>query len=140
MYKRLAQMLVSKEHLHFWRSDNEWSTKTITLLVASCIMGLGMSVATMWIREAISATSVSVVATCNKFISELVNWLIWNKHTTSDGLGAVLVIMVCGVFYEQAPLRVRGQGYVRAEICPCLPRTWFGASKAKEGAGPYGAV
>ena len=57
--------------------------------------------------EAISATSVSVVATCNKFISELVNWVIWNKHTTSDGLWAVLIIMVCGVFYEQAPLRVK---------------------------------
>ena len=68
-----------------------------------------MSVATMWIREALSATSVSVVATCNKFISELVNWFIWNKHTTSDGLWAVLVIMVCGIFYEQAPLRVRGR-------------------------------
>ena len=89
---------------------NEWSTKTITLLVASCVMGLGMSVATMWIREALSATSVSVVAACNKFISELVNWFIWNKHTTSDGLWAVLIIMVCGIFYEQAPLRVPGQG------------------------------
>ena len=90
-----------------------------------------MSVATMWIREAISATSVSVVATCNKFISELVNWVIWNKHTTSDGLGAVLVIMVCGIFYEQAPLRAEGQRYVREEICPCVPRSWL-ANKPKE--------
>ena len=80
-----AQMLAANEHLHFFREDNEWSAKTVTLLAASCVMGLGMSVATMWIREAISATSVSVVATCNKFISELVNWVIWNKHTTSDG-------------------------------------------------------
>ena len=96
-------------------------------------MGLGMSVATMWIREAISATSVSVVATCNKFLSEIVNWVIWDKHTTSDGLWAVLLIMVSGIFYEQAPLRVKGQGYVREEICPCLPRSWLGfAPKAKD--------
>ena len=135
-----AQMLAAEEHLHFFREDNEWSAKTVTLLVASCVMGLGMSVATMWIREAISATSVSVVATCNKFISELVNWVIWNKHTTSDGLGAVLVIMVCGVFYEQAPLRVKGQGYVREEICPCLPRSWLGfKTKPKTGDAGYGA-
>ena len=105
----VAQMLMAEEHLQLTAAKNEWSVKTISLLVASCIMGLGMSVATMWIREAISATSVSVVATCNKFISELVNWVIWNKHTTSDGLWAVLVIMVCGIFYEQAPLRVKGQ-------------------------------
>jgi GDP-mannose transporter len=135
-----AQMLAAEEHLHFFREDNEWSAKTVTLLVASCVMGLGMSVATMWIREAISATSVSVVATCNKFISELVNWVIWNKHTTSDGLGAVLVIMVCGIFYEQAPLRVKGQGYVREEICPCLPRSWLGfKTKPKTGDAGYGA-
>ena len=114
----------------------------MTLLVASCVMGLGMSVATMWLREAISATSVSVVATCNKFISELVNWVIWNKHTTSDGLWAVLIIMVCGVFYEQAPLRVQGQGYIREEICPCLPRSWLGFTPKvrKTEGGAYGAI
>ena len=77
----MIQMLMAEEHLQFFQEKNEWSTKTIILLAASCVMGLGMSVATMWIREAISATSVSV-ATCNKFISELVNWVIWNKHTT----------------------------------------------------------
>ena len=111
-------------------------------LISGGTQGLGMSVATMWIREAISATSVSVVATCNKFISELVNWVIWNKHTTSDGLGAVLVIMVCGIFYEQAPLRVKGQGYVREEICPCVPRSWLGFSEKpkEEGEKGYGAV
>ena len=128
----MIQMLMAEEHLQFFQEKNEWSTKTIILLAASCVMGLGMSVATMWIREAISATSVSVVATCNKFISELVNWVIWNKHTTSDGLGAVLVIMVCGIFYEQAPLRVKGQGYVREEICPCLPRSWLGFPPRKK--------
>ena len=138
----LAQMLLAEEMLQMGDEKNEWSAKTIILLVASCVMGLGMSVATMWIREALSATSVSVVATCNKFISELVNWFIWNKHTTSDGLWAVLVIMVCGIFYEQAPLRVPGQGYVREEICPCLPRSWlwFTPKVRKTDGGAYGAI
>ena len=138
----LAQMLLAEEMLQMGDEKNEWSAKTIILLVASCVMGLGMSVATMWIREALSATSVSVVATCNKFISELVNWFIWNKHTTSDGLWAVLIIMVCGIFYEQAPLRVPGQGYVREEICPCLPRSWLGFTPKvrKTDGGAYGAI
>ena len=35
---------------------------------------------------------------------------LWNKHTTSDGLGAVLVIMISGIFYEQAPLRQKVKG------------------------------
>jgi len=136
----LAQLLMAGEHGQAFEAKVQWSTKTISLLVASCVMGLGMSVATMWIREAISATSVSVVATCNKFISELVNWVIWNKHTTADGLWAVLVIMVCGIFYEQAPLRVKGQGYVREEVCPCLPRSWLGLpGRSKREVDRYGA-
>ena len=136
----VAQLLLAEEHLQLTAAKCEWSVKTIILLVASCVMGLGMSVATMWIREAISATSVSVVATCNKFISELVNWVVWNKHTTSDGLWAVLVIMVCGIFYEQAPLRVKGQGYKREEICPCIPRSWLGfPPRPAKGGEKYGS-
>lgn len=98
------------------------------VLVASCFMGLGMSFSTMWIRETLSATSVSVVATCNKFLSELVNWMIWDKHTTTEGTYAILLIMTCGIFYEQAPLRVPGKGYSRDSICPCLPRSWVGVN------------
>ena len=94
----------------------------------------GMSFSTMWIRETLSATSVSVVATCNKFLSELVNWVIWDKHTTIEGTYAILLIMTCGIFYEQAPLRVAGQGYTRENICPCLPRSWGGGKKSEAGA------
>ncbi|OUS45350.1 integral membrane family protein [Ostreococcus tauri] len=101
------------------------------VLTGSCVMGLGMSFSTMWIRETLSATSVSVVATCNKFLSELVNWVIWDKHTTVEGTYAILIIMTCGIFYEQAPLRVPGKGYARDTICPCLPRSWVGV-KADE--------
>ena len=104
----------------------EISQKAIGLLVVSCFTGLAMSFSTMWIRETLSATSVSVVATCNKFLSELVNWMIWDKHTTIEGTYAILLIMVCGIFYEQAPLRVPGKGYSRDTVCPCLPRSWVG--------------
>ena len=109
--------------------DTTLTSKALGVLTATCFMGLGMSFSTMWIRETLSATSVSVVATCNKFISELVNWMIWDKHTTIEGTYAILAIMTCGIFYEQAPLRVPGQGYSRDTICPCLPRSWFGAKR-----------
>jgi hypothetical protein len=35
---------------------------------------------------------------------------------------------------------VKGQGYVREEICPCLPRSWLGfKTKPKTGDAGYGA-
>jgi GDP-mannose transporter len=116
----LGLFLSSKEYEDLM--NVQFTTKSVILLVSSCVIGLGMSFSTMWIRETLSATSVSVVATCNKFLSEGVNWLIWDKHTTVQGTYAILIIMTCGIFYEQAPLRVEGQGYSREHICPCLPR------------------
>jgi len=122
----LCLFLSSKEYEDL--ADVQFTKKSVILLVASCFIGLGMSFSTMWIREMLSATSVSVVATCNKFLSEGVNWLIWDKHTTLQGTFAILIIMTCGIFYEQAPLRVEGQGYSRDHICPCLPRWMVGVS------------
>ena len=46
-----------------------------------------MSFSTMWIRETLSATSVSVVATCNKFLSELVE--LGNLGQTHDDRGHI---------------------------------------------------
>ena len=128
----LALFTVSGEAVTL--KETEVTSKALYVLAATCFMGLGMSFSTMWIRETLSATSVSVVATCNKFLSELVNWVIWDKHTTIEGTYAILLIMTCGIFYEQAPLRVPGQGYTRENICPCLPRSWVGGKKSEAGA------
>jgi hypothetical protein len=81
-----------------------------------------MGVFTMLIRDALSATSVSVVATCNKFLSEIVNYFIWNNHASLDGAGAVFFIIFCGAFYEQSPLRKGEIGFSKKSACPCLPR------------------
>jgi GDP-mannose transporter len=86
------------------------------------VFGVGMGVFTMLIRDALSATSVSVVATCNKFLSEIVNYFIWNNHASLDGAGAVFFIIFCGAFYEQSPLRKGEVGFSKKSACPCLPR------------------
>ena len=46
---------------------------------------------TMLIRDALSATSCAVVATCNKFLAEIVNFFIWKPCLLRRG-GGVLVL------------------------------------------------
>ena len=73
----------------------EFTNRAVLALGCSCVFGVGMGVFTMLIRDALSATSVSVVATCNKFLSEIVNYFIWNNHASLDGAGAVFFIIFC---------------------------------------------
>ena len=99
-----------------------FSNRAVFALSCSCVFGVGMGVFTMLIRDALSATSVSVVATCNKFLSEIVNYFIWSNHASLHGAGAVFFIIFCGAFYEQSPLRKGEVGFSKRSMCPCLPR------------------
>ena len=53
----------------------------------------------------ISATSFTLVGVVNKFITVLLNVILWDKHSSALGILAVCGCLVAGVFYEQAPLR-----------------------------------
>lgn len=53
----------------------------------------------------ISATSYTLVGVVNKFLTVLLNLLIWDKHSTPMGLVAVCICLLAGSFYQQAPRR-----------------------------------
>jgi drug/metabolite transporter (DMT)-like permease len=55
--------------------------------------------------ELVSATSYTLVGVVNKFLTVLLNVLIWDKHSSPFGLLAVCLCLGGGVFYEQAPMR-----------------------------------
>lgn len=100
-----------------------WTNRAMIKLTCSCVFGVGMGVFTMLIRDVLSAASVSVVATCNKFFAEIVNYFIWQNHASLDGAWAVCFIMACGAFYEQAPLRLGENGnFSLKTMLPYLPR------------------
>jgi GDP-mannose transporter len=92
-----------------------------------------MGVFTMLIRDALSATSCAVVATCNKFLAEIVNFFIWKNHASLEGAWAVCLIMACGVFYEQSPLRPGESGFNPKTILPCIPRSVLGIFPDEDG-------
>jgi len=53
----------------------------------------------------ISATSYTLVGVVNKFLTVLLNVLVWDKHSSPWGLFAVCMCLLAGTFYQQAPKR-----------------------------------
>jgi hypothetical protein len=61
---------------------------------------------TGWLcRGMISAASYTLVGVVNKFITILLNILLWDNHASYFGVICVCVCLLSGTFYEQAPKR-----------------------------------
>jgi GDP-mannose transporter len=53
----------------------------------------------------VSATTYTLVGVVNKFLTLLLNVVVWDKHSTPMGLVAVCLCLLAGTFYQQAPRR-----------------------------------
>lgn len=53
----------------------------------------------------VSATTYTLVGVVNKFLTVLLNVIVWEKHSSPIGLVAVCVCLLCGSFYQQSPRR-----------------------------------
>ena len=61
---------------------------------------------TGWLtRGMVSATTYTLVGVLNKFLTVLLNTLLWDKHSSSYGLLGVCICLSAGAFYQQAPMR-----------------------------------
>jgi GDP-mannose transporter len=56
----------------------------------------------------VSATTYTLVGVVNKFLTVLLNVMVWDKHSTPMGLIAVCVCLGSGALYQQAPRRDDG--------------------------------
>lgn len=75
------------------------------LLIFSCIVGTLIGYTGWLCRGMVSATTYTLVGVVNKFITVLLNVLIWDKHSSPMGLLAVCLCLLAGSFYQQAPKR-----------------------------------
>lgn len=53
----------------------------------------------------VSATTYTLVGVVNKFLTVLLNTLVWDKHSSPFGIFAVCVCLLAGTLYQQAPRR-----------------------------------
>jgi hypothetical protein len=77
----------------------------ISALVASCVLSGGIGFTSWWCRSLVSATSFTVIGTTNKILTILLNILLWSKHSSLLGTCFLLLCILGGAFYQQAPLR-----------------------------------
>ncbi|PSS01840.1 GDP-mannose transporter like [Actinidia chinensis var. chinensis] len=68
----------------------------------SCVFGLLISFFGFAARKAISATAFTVTGVVNKFLTVLINVLIWDKHAGPFGLVSLLLTLAGGVLYQQS--------------------------------------
>lgn len=88
--------------LHIYNISN-LSVQGWTVIVFSCIVGTLIGYTGWLSRGMVSATCYTLVGVVNKFITVLLNVMVWNKHSTGSGILGVCICLTAGVFYQQAP-------------------------------------
>lgn len=81
------------------------SANGMLILMFSCVTGTLIGYTGWLCRGMISATSYTLVGVVNKFLTIVLNVLVWDKHSSPMGLFAVTVCLGSGMFYQQAPKR-----------------------------------
>ncbi|CAN0879704.1 Calcium-dependent protein kinase 13 [Linum grandiflorum] len=68
----------------------------------SCVFGVLISFFGFAARKAISATAFTVTGVVNKFLTVVINVMIWDKHASPFGLLCLLFTICGGVLYQQS--------------------------------------
>lgn len=80
-----------------------WNTNWVSFVTLSSLTSHSY---TGWLcRGMVSATTYTLVGVVNKFLTVLLNVMIWDKHSTPLGIVAVCICLSAGMFYQQAPMR-----------------------------------
>jgi len=72
-----------------------------TVVFMSCVLGIGISIVGFMAREAISATSFSVVGNMNKVLTVFINYFIWDNHASVQGLLSLFICLIGGAYYAK---------------------------------------
>lgn len=75
------------------------------MLVVSSIIGTLIGYTGWSCRSLVSATSFTLIGVINKFLTILLNVFIWDKHATPLGILSLIVSLIGGSCYQQAPMR-----------------------------------
>lgn len=86
---------------------NWFDSTAFSAVALSCVFGLAISFFGFATRKAISATAFTVTGVVNKFLTIVINMLIWDKHASPIGLICLLFTIAGGVLYQQSVTRAR---------------------------------
>ncbi|GMH20536.1 hypothetical protein Nepgr_022377 [Nepenthes gracilis] len=84
-------------------SGGSWFRQSALIgVVLSCVFGLLISFFGFAARRAISATAFTVTGVVNKFLTVVINVMIWDKHASPFGLVCLLLTIAGGVLFQQS--------------------------------------
>jgi solute carrier family 35 len=86
-------------------SNVSWTAAGACTVLASCLIGIGVSHSAYVLRSACSATLSAVVGILCKVFTVLINMLLWDKHASTIELAFLGLGLLAGAFYQQAPMR-----------------------------------
>jgi len=90
------------EHNKYMQPETN-ATHGVILLIISSIVGVGIGYSSWSARGLVSATSFTLVGVVNKFLTILVNFMIWDNHANVKGIVGLMVCLCGATFYRQAP-------------------------------------
>jgi hypothetical protein len=77
----------------------------ICFLVLGCVTGTGIGYSSWWCRDKVSATSFTLIGVMNKCLTILINLMMWDQHAPPGGILALVLCLIGGSLYRQAPMR-----------------------------------
>ena len=106
-FKRLNDMEQSYDVTSVWGLLGKLPVESIGLIILGCLIGTGIGYSGWWCRGKVSATSFTLIGVLNKCMTVLVNMFIWDQHASPTGISFLMLCLVGGAFYKQAPMRKR---------------------------------
>jgi GDP-mannose transporter len=92
-----------------WSVDRDAGTPIsmigVFCLMLGCVAGTGIGYSGWWCRDKVSATSFTLIGVLNKCFTILLNMMIWDQHAPIGGVMSLLICLVGGSIYQQAPMR-----------------------------------
>lgn len=96
----LAYVQETTKVLDFYDAAS-FTTTVLVVILMSCFVGIGISISGFMCREAVTATSFSVVGNMNKVLTVFINFLIWSNHATIQGLCSLFICLAGGAYYAK---------------------------------------
>jgi GDP-mannose transporter len=73
----------------------DWAIPQVTSLMMACVLGVAMSHSGYSLRRSVTATMMAMVGIVCKFLTVIVNCMIWDKHASPPGLFFLILRCVC---------------------------------------------
>jgi len=86
----------------------DWNVQNLALVLASALIGLSLAYSGTALRAEVNATTFTLVGVVCKILTMTANVLMWDKHASPVGLGALTLCLAGSTLYQPSGVRQAG--------------------------------